>query len=130
MQQMDQEVIVFVKRHQWVFVASVSVGKLIAYFEREAAGKLAPHDAARSCRNAHAYRESHLPALSCVRLFANTGCRNTHTRLALQSVEGDSHHVYSVLEHICKRFSALTLTVAHDSVPLITSRIASVEVKS
>ncbi|RYN61657.1 hypothetical protein AA0117_g12934 [Alternaria alternata] len=40
MQQMDQEIVAFMQHYRWAFAAGVPIGKLTAYFEREAAGGL------------------------------------------------------------------------------------------
>lgn len=40
MQQMDKEIVAFMERYRWAFAAGVPIGKLTAYFECEAAGKL------------------------------------------------------------------------------------------
>ncbi|EUC27295.1 hypothetical protein COCCADRAFT_112097 [Bipolaris zeicola 26-R-13] len=40
MQQMDEEIVAFMERYRWAFAAGVPIGKLTAYFERKAAGRL------------------------------------------------------------------------------------------
>ena len=40
MQRMDEEIVAFMDRYRWAFAAGVPIGKLTAYFERKAAGRL------------------------------------------------------------------------------------------
>lgn len=39
-QQMDEEIVAFMHRYRWAFAAGAPIGKLTAYFELKAAGKL------------------------------------------------------------------------------------------
>ncbi|KAH9882694.1 hypothetical protein J1614_000059 [Plenodomus biglobosus] len=40
MQQMDEEIVRFMERYRWAFASGVPIGKLAAYFERQASGNI------------------------------------------------------------------------------------------